>query len=60
MAENLSMAESLAAADPVPGPHDQRLPFGALVLEFMAKIVVAAFLWLLDAAEKGWTELSNE
>ena len=41
------MAENLAAADPVPGPHDQRLPFGALVLEFMAKIVVAAFLWLL-------------
>ena len=34
--------------------------FGALVLEFMAKIVMAAFLWLLDAAEKGWTEFSNE
>lgn len=52
-------------ADPVPGRRVQRIPFGALVLEFIAdddqsqvvtkEFVVAASLWLLDAAQKGWT-----
>ena len=60
-----SAAANLAAADPVPGRHIQRIPFGALVLEFIAngnqdkivtkEFVAAASLWLLDAAEKGWT-----
>ena len=60
-----STAAKLAAADPVPGRRVQRIPFGALVLEFIAdndqsqvvtkEFVVAASLWLLDAAQKGWT-----
>ena len=60
-----STAAKLAAADPVPGRRVQRIPFGALVLEFIAnddksqivtkEFVEAASLWLLDAAEKGWT-----
>lgn len=62
-----SMAAKLAAADPVPGRRVQRIPFGALVLEFIAndepnkivtkEFVEAASLWLLDAAQKGWTGL---
>ena len=62
-----SMAAKLAAEDPVPGRHIQRIPFGSLILEFIAngdqshlvtkEFVVAASLWLLDAAEKGWTGL---
>ena len=64
-----STAAKLAAADPVPGRHVQRIPFGALVLEFVAngdqtqmvtrEFVVAASLWLRDAAEKGWTGFFN-
>lgn len=60
-----STAATLAAADPVPGRRVQRIPFGALVLEFIAgnnqdqvvtkEFVVAASLWLLDAAQQGWT-----
>ena len=60
-----SAAANLAAADSVPGRHVQRIPFGALVLEFIAngdqnqivtkEFVAAASLWLLDAAQKGWT-----
>ena len=60
-----SVAAKLAAADPVPGRRVQRIPFGALVLEFIAnddrnqvvtrEFVEAASLWLLDAAQKGWT-----
>lgn len=60
-----STAANLAAADPVSGRRVQRIPFGALVLEFIAdnsqdqvvtkEFVVAASLWLLDAAQKGWT-----
>ena len=46
------VAAKLAAADPVLDRHVQRIPFGALVLEFMVKIVVTASLWLLDAVEK--------
>ncbi|CAD6572434.1 MAG: hypothetical protein ASARMPRED_005333 [Alectoria sarmentosa] len=62
-----STAAKLAAADPVPGRRVQRIPFGALVLEFIAndnqnqlvtkEFVEAASLWLLDAAQKGWTGL---
>lgn len=62
-----STAAKLAAADPVPGRRVQRIPFGALVLEFIAdndqnqvvtkEFVVAASLWLQDAAQKGWTGL---
>ena len=62
-----SMAAKLAAADPVPGRRVQRIPFGALVLEFIAndrqthvvtkEFVEAASLWLLDTAQKGWTGL---
>lgn len=62
-----STAAKLAAADPVPGRRVQRIPFGALVLEFIAndeqnqivtkEFVQAASLWLLDAAQKGWTGL---
>ena len=62
-----STAAKLAAADPVPGRPVQRIPFGALVLEFIAdnnqnqvvtkEFVMAASLWLLDAAQKGWTGL---
>lgn len=60
-----SVAAKLAAADPVPGRRVQRIPFGALCLEFIAndkqnqivtkEFVQAASLWLLDAAQKGWT-----
>lgn len=60
-----SAAANLAVADPVPGRHIQRIPFGALILEFIAngdqnqivtkEFVAAASLWLLDTAEKGWT-----
>lgn len=60
-----SAAANLAVADPVPGRHIQRLPFGSLILEFIAngdkdqivtkEFVAAASLWLLDAAQKGWT-----
>lgn len=60
-----STAAKLAAADPVPGRRVQRIPFGAFVLEFIAndnqnqivtkEFVEAASLWLLDAAQKGWT-----
>ena len=60
------MAANLAAADPVPGRRVQRISFGALVLEFIAdgdpsrivtkEFVEAATLWLLDAAQKGWTD----
>lgn len=63
--EFFSMAANLAAADPIPGRPVQRIPFGALVLEFIAnndqnrvvtkEFVSAASLWLLDAAQKGWT-----
>ena len=59
------VAARLAAADPIPGRHVQRIPFGSLVLEFIAhgdqnqivtkEFVTAASLWLRDAAEKGWT-----
>lgn len=65
--EFFSTAAKLAAADPVPGRRVQRIPFGALVLEFIAsdeqnqlvtkEFVEAASLWLLDAAQKGWTGL---
>ena len=64
-----STVANLAAADPVPGRHVQRIPFGSLVLEFIAsgdqrqivtkEFVLAASLWLLDAAQKGWTGLFN-
>lgn len=64
-----STAAKLAAADPVPGRRVQRIPFGALVLEFIAsnqqnqivtrEFVQAASLWLLDAAQKGWTGFFN-
>ncbi len=64
-----SQAAKAAAADPVPGRHVQRIPFGALVLEFIAngdqnqlvtkEFVEAASLWLLDAAQKGWTGFFN-
>lgn len=58
-----SAAANLAVADPVPGRHIQRIPFGSLILEFIAnenqivtkEFVAAASLWLLDAAQKGWT-----
>ena len=60
-----SAAAKLAMADPVPGRRVQRIPFGALLLEFVAKenqnqvvtreFVVAASMWLLDTAQKGWT-----
>ena len=60
-----SAAANLAVADPVPGRHVQRIPFGSLILEFIAngdqnqivtkEFVAAASLWLLDAAQKGWT-----
>ena len=53
------MAANFATADPTPNSHVQRIPFGALVLYFMAKIVVTASLWLLDAVEKGWNGFSN-
>lgn len=62
-----SMAAKVAAADPVPGRRFQRISFGALVLEFIAnddqnqvvtkEFVEAASLWLLHAAQKGWTGL---
>ena len=64
-----SAAVNLAAADPVPGRHVQRIPFGSLVLEFIAsgdqrqivtkEFVLATSLWLLDAAQKGWTGFFN-
>lgn len=64
-----SSAAKLAAADPVPGRRVQRIPFGALILEFIAnddqnqvvtkEFVEAASLWLLDAAQKGWTGFFN-
>lgn len=60
-----SAALNLAVADPVPGRHVQRIPFGSLILEFIAngdqnqivtkEFVAAASLWLLDAAQNGWT-----
>lgn len=60
-----SAAANLAVADPVPGRHVQRIPFGSLILEFIAngdqnqivtkEFVAAASLWLLDAAQNGWT-----
>ena len=59
------VAARLAAADPITGRHIQRIPFGSLVLEFIAngdqnqivtkEFVTAASLWLRDAAQKGWT-----
>ena len=59
------VAARLAAADPITGRHVQRIPFGSLVLEFIAsgdqnqivtkEFVTAASLWLRDAAQKGWT-----
>lgn len=62
-----SVAANVAAADPVPGRHSQRIFFGSLVLEFIAsgdvnhivgkEFVVAASVWLLDAAKNGWTGL---
>ena len=62
-----SVAANLAAADPVPGRHRQRMVFGSLVLEFIAngdqyqqvgkEFVVATSVWLLDAAKNGWTGL---
>lgn len=59
-----SAATKLAAADPLPGRRFQRISFGALVLEFIAndgqlvtrEFVIAASVWLLDAAQKGWTD----
>ena len=64
-----STVARMAAADPVPGRHFQRIPFGSLVLEFIAngdqsnvvtkEFVVAASLWLQDTAEKGWTGFFN-
>lgn len=58
-----STAAQLAIADPTPGRHVQRIPFGSLILEFVAgnnqivtkEFVVAASLWLLNAAQNGWT-----
>ena len=60
-----SMAAKAAAEDPIPGRHVQRIPFGSLVLEFIAngdqsqlvtrEFVEAASLWLLDLTQKGWT-----
>ena len=60
-----SVVAKRAAADSIPGHHYQRIPFGALVLEFVAmsdqdqivtkEFVQAACLFLLDAAQKGWT-----
>ena len=64
-----STAVKLATSDPVPGRPVQRIPFGALILEFIAdgqqnqvvtkEFVAAASLWLLDAAQKGWTGFFN-
>ena len=64
-----SMAAKVAAADPITGRPIQRIPYGALVLEFIASdvqnqvvtkyFVEAASLWLLDAAQKGWTGFFN-
>ena len=64
-----STVAKVAAEDPVPGRHVQRIPFGSLLLEFIAngdqsqlvtkEFVVAASLWLQDAAEKGWTGFFN-
>ena len=58
-----SIVAKKAAADPVVARHHQRLIYGALVLDFIAEdygmvtkeFVEAAALWLLDAAQRGWT-----
>ena len=60
-----SVAAQLAAADPVPGRPVQRILYGAIALEFIAnngrgqivtkEFVEAASIWLLDAAQNGWT-----
>ena len=60
-----SVAAQLAAADPVPGRPVQRIRYGAMALEFIAnngqgqivtkEFVEAASVWLLDAAQDGWT-----
>ena len=60
-----SVAAQLAAADPVPDRPVQRILYGALALEFIAntgqgqtvtkEFVEAASVWLLEAAQNGWT-----
>ena len=60
-----SEAAQLAAADPVPDRPVQRINYGALALEFIAnnsqgqtvtkEFVEAASVWLLEAAQNGWT-----
>ena len=60
-----SVAARLAAADPVPERPVQRILYGALALEIVAdngqgqtvtkEFVEAASVWLLDAAQNGWT-----
>ena len=60
-----SEAAQLAAADPVPDRPVQRILYGALALEFVAnngqgqtvtkEFVEAASVWLLEAAQNGWT-----
>ena len=60
-----SVAAQLAAADPVPDRPFQRIIYGALALEIIAnndqgqtvtkEFVEAASVWLLDAAQNGWT-----
>ena len=62
-----SVAARLAAADPVPDRPVQRILYGALALDFIAnndqgqtvtkEFVEAASVWLLDAAQNGWTGL---
>lgn len=60
-----SVAAKLAAADSIPDRPVQRITYGALALEIIAndgqgqtvtkEFVEAASVWLLNAAQNGWT-----
>ncbi|MCJ1457293.1 hypothetical protein MMC28_007660 [Mycoblastus sanguinarius] len=59
-----AIAVRAAQLDPVPGRHYQRVVYGSLILEFLARdpesvvtreFVAAASLWLYTAAVKGFT-----